>query len=90
MIEYDESEYCYSDFDDNTLRMIERLFGPEARCKLLIPPEKVNYVRSDHGHLSYTHEERPDPIIFGGGRFFNTQAAQNEAQDEEIPTLDIL
>lgn len=41
MIEYDESEHSYSDFDDETLRLIEQLMGTEIRNKLLITPEQV-------------------------------------------------
>ncbi len=41
MIEYDKSEHSYSDFDDDTLLLIELLMGPEIRNKLLITPEQV-------------------------------------------------
>lgn len=59
MIEYDESEHSYSDFDDETLRLIEQLMGPDIRNKLLITPEQVMAsVRLCNRHDTHIVEER--------------------------------
>lgn len=37
MIEFDESEYLYTDVTDITLQFIFDMYGPEVRDKLLVP-----------------------------------------------------
>ena len=36
-IEFDESEYLYSDVTELTLQFIADMYGPEVRDKLLVP-----------------------------------------------------
>lgn len=37
MIEYDESEFLYTDVTDVTLQFIFDMYGPEVRDMLLVP-----------------------------------------------------
>lgn len=37
MIEFDESEFLYTDVTDLTLQFIFDMYGPEVRDKLLVP-----------------------------------------------------
>lgn len=41
MIEFDESEYLYTDVTDITLQFIFDMYGPEVRDKLLVPKNGI-------------------------------------------------
>lgn len=87
MIEMDESEYQESSVSDETLHLVSLFCGPEIRDKLLY--RRVDDVRLHSGFDPYIIQERPDPQLIGGGRFFDPKTAKNESSAAEVPALDV-
>lgn len=87
MIEMDESEYQESAVSDVTLHLVSLFCGPDTRDKLLY--RRVDDVRLHSGFTSYAIQERPDPQLIGGGRFFDPETEENEGAVAEVRALDV-